>query len=102
MSTLFSANAGNFFPQKLDTIFFVTTNSQKDHFVQNELTFPSVYVIKYQPYNAFSPGFCLESKKHGEREIVVSALRGQPGNTDFEAMSTKNYYILASVVSSTS
>jgi hypothetical protein len=52
--------------------------------------FPSVYVIKYQPYNAISPDFCLESKKLGVREIVVSAFLGQPGNTDFEAMSTKN------------
>jgi hypothetical protein len=31
-------------------------------------------------------------KKHGVREIVVSAPRGQPGNTDFEAMSTKNLF----------
>jgi hypothetical protein len=31
----------------------------------------------------------LESKKHDVREIVVSALREQPGNTDFEAMSTE-------------
>jgi hypothetical protein len=51
--------------------------------------FPSVYVIKYQPYNAISPDFSVGSKKHGVREIVVSALRGQPGNTDFETMSTK-------------
>jgi hypothetical protein len=29
--------------------------------------------------------FLLQSKKHRVREIVVSALRGQPGNTDFEA-----------------
>jgi hypothetical protein len=50
--------------------------------------FPSVYVIKYQPYNAISPDLCLEIKKLGVREIV-SALRGQPGNTDFEAMSTE-------------
>jgi hypothetical protein len=50
--------------------------------------FPSVYVIKYQPYNAISPDLCLEIKKHGVREIV-SALRGQPGNTDFKAMSTE-------------
>jgi hypothetical protein len=42
-----------------------------------------------QPYNAIPPSFCLQSKKHGVREIVVSALREQPGNTDFEAMSTK-------------
>jgi hypothetical protein len=32
-------------------------------------------------------------KKHGVREIVVSALRGQPGNTDFEAMGTKNQFL---------
>jgi hypothetical protein len=50
--------------------------------------FPSVYAIKYQPYNAISPDFCLKIKKHGVREIV-SALKGQPGNTDFEAMSTE-------------
>jgi hypothetical protein len=30
----------------------------------------------------------LQSKKHRVREIVVSALRGQSGNTDFEATST--------------
>jgi hypothetical protein len=64
---------------------------QRVHFVQNELKFPSVYVIKYQPYDAISPGFCLESKKHGVREIVVSAPWGQPGKIDFEAMSRKNY-----------
>jgi hypothetical protein len=29
----------------------------------------------------------MQSKKHGVREIVVSALRGQPGNTNFERMS---------------
>jgi hypothetical protein len=51
--------------------------------------FPSVYVIKYQPYNAISLVSAWKSKKHGVREIVASALRGQPGNTDFEAMSTE-------------
>jgi hypothetical protein len=30
-------------------------------------------------------------QKHRVREIVVSALRGELGNTDFEAMSAKNY-----------
>jgi hypothetical protein len=35
---------------------------QNVHVVQNKLTFASVYVIKYQPYNAISPGFCLEVK----------------------------------------
>jgi hypothetical protein len=53
-------------------------------------SFCSVYVIKYQPYNAISPGLCLQSKKHGVRKIIVSALRGQPGNTDFEAMNTNS------------
>jgi hypothetical protein len=31
-------------------------------------------------------------KKQGVREIVVSALQGQPGNTDFEAEYKKQYY----------
>jgi hypothetical protein len=61
--------------------------------------FPSVHGIKYQPYNAISSDFCLESKKHGVLEIVVSALRGQPGNTDFEAMSTKNKFVIFSMMS---
>jgi hypothetical protein len=34
----------------------------------------------------------LQNKKHGVREIVVSALRGQPGNTDFEAEYKKGFY----------
>jgi hypothetical protein len=35
----------------------------------------------------------MQSKKHGMREIVVSALRGQPGNIDFQAMTTKKVFI---------
>jgi hypothetical protein len=31
-------------------------------------------------------------KKYRVREIVISALRGQPGTTDFEAMSTKTTF----------
>jgi hypothetical protein len=31
----------------------------------------------------------MQSKKHGVREIVFPALRGQPRNTYFEVMSTK-------------
>jgi hypothetical protein len=39
----------------------------------------------------------VQTKKHRVREIVVSALQGQPGNTDFEAtiLSTKSNISLA-------
>jgi hypothetical protein len=37
------------------------------------------------------PLVLLQSKKHRVQEIVVPALRGQPGNTNFEAMSTKTF-----------
>jgi hypothetical protein len=37
----------------------------------------------------------VQTKKHRVREIVVSAFQGQPGNTDFEAVSTKSNISLA-------
>jgi hypothetical protein len=41
----------------------------------------------------------LQSKKHRVPEIVDPAVRGQRGNADFEAMSTKNtmWHVIAVV-----